>query len=108
VERNAEAKRSGDADPPRAPCSGVIPCIAMQGAGLRGRVGVVAERRLGGERSGKEVSFRVVEEGNSMREGGRTKRNRSARIPPLGNRRTRIFPDSHILFTFSSFLGNRL
>jgi hypothetical protein len=32
--------------------SGVIPCIAMQGAGLRGRVGVVAEWRLGGERSG--------------------------------------------------------
>ncbi len=39
---------------------------------------------------------------------GRTKTNRSARIPTLGNRRTRIFPDSHILFTFSSFLGNRL
>ena len=39
---------------------------------------------------------------------GRTKMNLSARIPPLGNRRTRIFPDSHILFTFSSFLGNRL
>ncbi len=41
-------------------------------------------------------------------ETGRTKKDRSARIPPLGNRRTRIFPDSHILFTFSSILGNRL
>src|SRR5450759_1140574 len=41
-------------------------------------------------------------------ERGRTKMNLRTRIPPLENRRTRIFPDSHILFTFSSILGNRL
>src|SRR5659263_31256 len=60
VELSAEAQRSGDGDPPRAPCSGIIPCIAMQGAGLRGRVGVVAKRRLGGERSGNKVLCRWV------------------------------------------------
>jgi hypothetical protein len=54
--------------------SGVIPCIAMQGAGLRGRVGVVAERRLGGERSGAGIRyFRVVGDENSMRDGGERK-----------------------------------
>ena len=53
--------------------SGAIPCIAMQGAGLRGRVGVVAKRRLGGERNGNEVCFRVVEEGNRVREVGERK-----------------------------------
>jgi hypothetical protein len=56
------AERRGAAErrrkPAPAPCSGVIPCIAMQGAGLRGRVGVVAERRLGGERNGNEVLVR--------------------------------------------------
>ena len=53
AERRGEAERRRKPAP--APCSGVIPCIAMRGAGLRGRVGVVAKRRLGGERSGNEV-----------------------------------------------------
>ena len=54
AERRGVAERRRETRHVRA-LSGIIPCIAMQGAGLRGRVGVVAKRRLGVERSGNEV-----------------------------------------------------
>ncbi len=58
MERNAEAQRSGDADPPRAR---FIWCLYREAkwsgrAHAVGRVGVAAERRLGVERNGNKVT----------------------------------------------------
>jgi hypothetical protein len=79
----------------------------MQGAGLRGRVGVVA-RSGGSEGSGAVIRyFRVGEEGNSTGGGGRKRENEKESertYSSVGKSADTYFPGfTHIIYVFFYF-----